>query len=406
MPLPDANNYSKRIYQLLEETDLQNLSYSQFQGVAEKLFIEPENEDEMRRLVLVQLARMAVRGDWDGFLTGGGGGGGTFTGSLADTQVAFGNTAANTIQGSASFTYDDTNKILIISAGTGSPTVQSGTADLILRNSASTAHSKITLGYHASNSDIDLETDGTGVVNIYSEGVKAYNLPNVVATVNDQVLTAQTDGSTAWSTPSAGGGNAFAKILPLIGALGPTAADQYNIAASAPWGGGDMVLQPMSSMGLAARPYAFPFVSPETGTITAVGLNITTADAGINAYVGIYSQTSDNLPGTRLGYATVSLSSTGSIYSTTLTGTMTLTAGEQYWYTINADANVFNAYVTAVATSTSYESATPLGITDDLGTNNFSIKDTTTGANAAPPSTFSNDDLDGTIGRILVGLKF
>tara|TARA_R110002051_G_scaffold182659_1_gene252205 strand:- start:231 stop:1448 length:1218 start_codon:yes stop_codon:yes gene_type:complete len=405
MPLPDANNYSKRIYQLLEETDLQNLSYSQFQGVAEKLFIEPENEDEMRRLVLVQLARMAVRGDWDGFLTGGGGGGGTFTGSLADTQVAFGNTAANTIQGSASFTYDDTNKILIISAGTGSPTIQSGTADLILRNSAATAHSKITLGYHASNSDIDLETDGTGVVNIYSEGVKAYNLPNVVASVNDQVLTAQTDGSTAWSTPSAGGGNAFGKILPLIGSLGP-AADQYNIAASAPWGGGDQVLQPMSSMGLAARPYAFPFVSPETGTITAVGLNITTADAGINAYVGIYSQNSDNLPETRLGYATVSLSSTGSIYSTTLTGTMTLTAGEQYWYTINADANVFNAYVTAVATSTSYESATPLGITDDLGTNNFSIKDTTTGANAAPPSTFSNDDLDGTIGRILVGLKF
>ena len=69
MPLPDANNYSMRIYELLKETDLENLSYAQFQGVAEKLFIEPENEDEMRRLVLVQLARMAVRGDWDGFLS-------------------------------------------------------------------------------------------------------------------------------------------------------------------------------------------------------------------------------------------------------------------------------------------------------------------------------------------------
>ncbi len=75
MPLPDANNYSMRIYELLKETDLENLSYAQFQGVAEKLFIEPENEDEMRRLVLVQLARMAVRGDWNGFLTGGGGSG-------------------------------------------------------------------------------------------------------------------------------------------------------------------------------------------------------------------------------------------------------------------------------------------------------------------------------------------
>ena len=36
MPLPDANNYSMRIYELLKETDLENLSYSQFQAVAEK----------------------------------------------------------------------------------------------------------------------------------------------------------------------------------------------------------------------------------------------------------------------------------------------------------------------------------------------------------------------------------
>ena len=41
MPLPDAPDYSKRIYELLKETDLENLSYAQFQGVAEKLFIEP-----------------------------------------------------------------------------------------------------------------------------------------------------------------------------------------------------------------------------------------------------------------------------------------------------------------------------------------------------------------------------
>jgi len=79
MPLPDAPDYSKRIYELLKETDLENLSYAQFKGVSEKLFIEPENEDEMRRVVLIQLARMSVRGDWDGFLTGGGGSGGAPT---------------------------------------------------------------------------------------------------------------------------------------------------------------------------------------------------------------------------------------------------------------------------------------------------------------------------------------
>ena len=94
MPLPDAPDYSKRIYELLKETDLENLTYSQFQGVAEKLFIEPENEDEMRRLVLVQLARMAVRGDWDGFLSGSTG---TIGGSTTEDLIAFGAASADTI---------------------------------------------------------------------------------------------------------------------------------------------------------------------------------------------------------------------------------------------------------------------------------------------------------------------
>ncbi len=94
MPLPDTNNWSSRIYELLKETDLENLSYAQFQGVAEKLFIEPENEDEMRRLVLVQLARMAVRGDWDGFLTGSTG---TIGGSTTEDLIAFGAATSDTI---------------------------------------------------------------------------------------------------------------------------------------------------------------------------------------------------------------------------------------------------------------------------------------------------------------------
>ena len=105
MPLPNAPDYSKRIYELLKETDLENLSYAQFKGVAEKLFIEPENEDEMRRLVLVQLARMAVRGDWDGFLSGSTG---TIGGSITNDQVARGATAANTIEGSNGLLFDGT----------------------------------------------------------------------------------------------------------------------------------------------------------------------------------------------------------------------------------------------------------------------------------------------------------
>lgn len=134
MPLPDANNYSMRIYELLKETDLENLSYAQFQGVAEKLFIEPENEDEMRRLVLVQLARMAVRGDWDGFLTGGGGGGGaptdaeyvvmTLNGTLTNERVLTAGTGISITDGGAGST------VTIAASGGSGSAIPPGAGDM------------------------------------------------------------------------------------------------------------------------------------------------------------------------------------------------------------------------------------------------------------------------------------
>ena len=137
MPLPDAPDYSKRIYELLKETDLENLTYSQFQGVAEKLFIKPENEDEMRRLVLVQLARMAVRGDWDGFLTGGGGSGGAPTtaeyvvmslnGTLTNERVLTAGTGISITDGGAGSTVTIASSVTPITSVTAvSPIASSG----------------------------------------------------------------------------------------------------------------------------------------------------------------------------------------------------------------------------------------------------------------------------------------
>ena len=72
MPLPDATP-DKRIYQLLKTTDLENLTFSDFQGVAEKIYAEQGAEDELRRIVLVNLARLAVKGEWSGLTDAGGG---------------------------------------------------------------------------------------------------------------------------------------------------------------------------------------------------------------------------------------------------------------------------------------------------------------------------------------------
>jgi hypothetical protein len=144
MPLPDANNYSMRIYELLKETDLENLSYLQFKGVAEKLFIEPENEDEMRRLVLVQLARMAVRGDWNGFLSGSTG---TIGGSTTEDLIAFGAASADTIT-------KDAGIAVVTKGGGGTSVIKVGSINIGAQYvSANTANGSVTL-----------RSDGTGQI--------------------------------------------------------------------------------------------------------------------------------------------------------------------------------------------------------------------------------------------------
>ena len=254
------------------------------------------------------------------------------------------------------------------------------------------------------NGNIDIIPDGTGKVKL---GTLPFKADQTVGVGQDNYVLTYDNASDSISLEAAGGGgssNDFSKILPQIGSM--SAANQYNISTSPPWGGGQIVTQAISSMALGARPYAFPFIAPQTGTVSAVGVVITTAESGVDLYVGIYENDSNNLPSTLVGYATIDMSSTGTIYSTSLTGTISLTAGEQFWYSINTSANVFNGILDAVSTSTGIFSATPLGLTDDINDLNYSIKDTTVSANAVPPSTYSTDDLDGSANRVVVGLKF
>jgi len=261
MSLPDATR-SDRVYPLLQNLDLENLAFATVQGVGNTLAIEEMNEDELRRLVLVNLARLTVSGEWDGLLTAGGGGG-------------------------------------------------------------------------------------------------------------------------------------FSEILPLIGT---TDADQYNVGESPPWHGGVITTESAASI---SKPTAWPFIAPTTATVSAIGINVTLAQASKNVYVAIYSQDTNFLPATRLGYATIALDSTGNIYQTSISGTIALTAGTQYWYSINTDAS------STATLRACHDSQLPtLGITDALDAKHFSIQDNSATDYAVPPATFTADYLDAVNARMVVGLKF
>jgi len=70
MPLPDAPVISPRVYKLLKTMDLETLAADddEMSGVGNPISIELLNEDELRRLVLVQLARLSVKSEWNGLL--------------------------------------------------------------------------------------------------------------------------------------------------------------------------------------------------------------------------------------------------------------------------------------------------------------------------------------------------
>ena len=90
MPLPDANKKSPRVYTNLQNLDLDNVTFANVQATGNPINVEEANEDELRRLVLVNLARLVTAGEWTGLLEAGGG---DYNPVLPNTDIAAGSAA-------------------------------------------------------------------------------------------------------------------------------------------------------------------------------------------------------------------------------------------------------------------------------------------------------------------------
>ena len=309
MPLPDANNYSMRIYELLKETDLENLSYAQFQGVAEKLFIEPENEDEMRRLVLVQLARMAVRGDWDGFLSGSTG---TIGGSIADNQVAIGASVANTIEGSSALTFD--TGTLQMSTGTDTPIINISNSTKAVTLQVDT-NQKLTVKGSLNTFVLDVSSATSGIT--FPDGTTQ----TTAATAGTNYVI---DGLVS-ETPTT-------FVVPVLENLcnqGGTGYGNRNLTVEAMTDNGGSFL------------YYRPFNASKTGTLSAVLNRAINSTASAAIKVAFYNSDADGNPNTLIGQASIDMSSFALSKQTTVTpestGSMDLTKGDLYWVGIGND---------------------------------------------------------------------
>ena len=76
---------SKRVFPLLQNLDLDTVTFAQIQSVGDPITIQDMNEQEMYDLVLVNLARLVCSGEWDGLLTAGGGA--STLGDLTDVSL-------------------------------------------------------------------------------------------------------------------------------------------------------------------------------------------------------------------------------------------------------------------------------------------------------------------------------
>ena len=81
---------SKRVFPLLQNLDLDTVTFAQVQSTGEPITIQDMNEQEMLDLIIVNLARLAVAGEWTGLLEAGGANG-SFT---APVEVFTGSTGA------------------------------------------------------------------------------------------------------------------------------------------------------------------------------------------------------------------------------------------------------------------------------------------------------------------------
>jgi len=182
---------SKRVFPLLQNLDLDTVTFAQVQGTGNPITIEDMNEQEMIDLVIVNLARLCVAGEWDGLLEAGGGVGG----SITDNQIAFGATTANTIEGEAQLTWLTADDTLQIGLGAGYPRLALAGVNGFLNFTDTTTPTpalKGQFGMSGSSMYFKQTASAVDVFQIHSSG--AWGLMGANYGDDGQVLTSQGSG--------------------------------------------------------------------------------------------------------------------------------------------------------------------------------------------------------------------
>ena len=176
---------------------------------------------------------------------------------------------------------------------------------------------------------VKLVSHQTVRVQLKLDGVELDN--SAIAT--GYVLKATSATAAGWAAESGGGGSSYNQAInpPLLYQTSPTLVDNFSLSRTVGWGcvgnaSTTDVTRAYDSM------YLRPFIAPKSGDVDEVQVYVQTASASADMLVGIYRDDGSGLPSTKLGEATIDCSSTGVVTQTSITGTITLVVGTQYWY--------------------------------------------------------------------------
>ena len=325
-PLPDAPPKSPRVYKNLKTKTLEDVTFANVEATGDPLSIEIHNEDELRRLVLVQLARLTVKSEWTGLLTAAGG--------MSSFDLSADSGTTETITNGADL------KIL---GGTGISTAVSAPDTITITNTGASTQ-QFNLEADSGATQI-VPTDGTGTLSI-DGGTR---ISTATGGANDQVVVTNTgvtsiaagtgitvSASTGAVTVSASGGGGGATYNPKI-AVGPINAgfqDAVIISRIPPWGQTETTSNTTGDLAEdSGTPEFWPFVMPTSSTIAKINIGIVTSGDG-QYNICIYSD-SDGLPDSKIETFVMNSSSyaTGN-FGISSTSTHVYTQGTQYWLAV------------------------------------------------------------------------
>lgn len=396
-PLPDASKKSPRVYRNLQTKTLEDVTFANVEGTGDPLSVELHNEDELRRLVLVQLARLTVKSEWSGLLT--------------SSAVSFpllapdGSSAAPSYSFSGASTYGMYREGSNLKFSVGGEKLRVSASGLQAIPSGSSAVPSISFTPDSSSglflpatNNIAIGTDGSERIRVGDAG--QIGIAGANYGTDGQVLTSKgASAAVEWADASSGGGKPFGY---LIATPFDNTYKYFQVSNMAPFS--SINFSTSSTMFVTTRPKALPFIAPFAGTIDDAQIVVNTGVTGAKINVGIYTLNSNNYPDAKVAEIEFDAGSSGTKSSGTISQTSDLVAGDPYYYVFWKYGGASSPQCDAIGYQATSAIAPGFALNSAQAPNSITGANLTTGTSL--PATFNLVGADGpsTNNRALLAL--